>query len=243
MRNEELANRIWDRHSSRLGRTRRTIAFATGATALMAIGMAGFWPKPALAYQDVAKATLNFNSIQWTQNDEGTIRDLGSSNPKTVPAFRQSQRFYARLAPTELQMRSGAKGVWKGLDVKIVPLKTVRNGKPTVLNVQSFHFKVGPSKGLTEKDIRLYAGDFTFTSEFLMKNGSKGTEATLEGRPAIRFSSLVKGKYIVSEDEIYADPKTKRLMFRRFTVSRPTGKRLFTRTISDVIYNGPPPAE
>lgn len=243
MRNEELANRIWDRHSSRLGRTRRTIAFATGATALMAIGAAGFWPKPALAYQDVAKATLNFNSIQWTQNDEGTIRDLGSSNPKTVLAFRQSQRFYARLAPVELQMRSGAKGVWKGMEVRMVPLKIVRNGKQEIQKVQSFHFKVGPSKGLAEENVRDFAGDFTFTSEYLMKRGTTGVETTLDGKPAIRFSSVVKGKYIVSEDEIYADPKTKRLIFRKFTVSRLTGQRLFTRTISDVIYNGPPPTE
>lgn len=243
MRTEELVDRIWNRHSRRIARNRRAVVLSTGAVSLIAIGAAGFWPRPALAYQDVAKATLKFNSIQWTQKDEGTIRDLGSPNPKIVPAFRHLQRFYARLDPADLQIRHGSPGVWKGMEVRMIPVKPIPNGRSdsVQLKVQSFHFKIGPSKNLTAKDVRSFAGDFTFTSEFLMKEGTKGTETTFDGRPAIRFSSVEKGTHIISEDEIFADPKSKRLVFRKFTVSRPSGERLFTRVISDIIYNGPPP--
>lgn len=241
MQNDQLANRIWDRHTKRAARHRRVLSLGGTGLALALVGSATLWPRPALAFQDMTKATLKFKSISWKQLDEGTVRDMGSSNPATVPHFKYVIHHYAKIDPPDLQQRVEPSKTWMGMHKfeMLVPFKH-KDGSIKKVMSPGFGYKPGPSKGVTEEDLRWNITQFINFEGYFPKD-HKPEETEYKGRRAVKFHSRQEGKHIVRDDTILADPNTKRMIYRRFEVTRPTGERLFLREQSDFVYDGPRP--
>lgn len=240
MRNE-LAAQIWDRHRNRVKRNRRLAGLGSVGAVVTVAAMVTLWPRPALAFQDVVKATMNFRSISWKQLDEGTIRDLGSTNPKTVKPFSQRIHHYASYDKLDLQQRIEPSSTWKSLrKFKLpVPFKQ-KDGSIKKLMMPAYAYEPGPSKNLDKSDLYMHLGQFINIKSYFQR-GDKQEETEYLGRPAIKFHYREVGKHVETEDTILADPVTKRMIYRRYAVTRVSGERLFLREQSDFVYDGPKP--
>lgn len=240
MHNQHLADQIWSKHTKRGTRGRKFIGLSTAAAAMSGVAIITLWPQPALAIQDVAKATLSFKTIRWTQLDEGTIRDLGSGKPATVAAFSNTVHHFASYDPLEIRQRVEPSRQWTGTRRSTLPVPWKQNGKVKKAMMPAYFFEPGPSKNLSEGDLAWKIGEFLNVRAFF-ERGDKQEKTEYLGKPAIKFHTREERKYTVSDHTVLADPKTKRMIYHRIVITRPTGEQIYLREQKNFVYDGPQP--
>lgn len=240
MRND-MADRIWERHQARSRRNRKIIAFGSAGAVAAVVMAVTLYPRPALAVQDVAKATKAFRTISWKQLEAGTIRDLGSSNPKTVAAFSKTVHHYVSLKPMDIQLRVEPSKTWKGLRKWKLPIPfKQKDGSIKKMMMPAFGYYPGPAKNLTKDDM-VWHTEQVLNSMMAFARSEKQEEVDYLGRPAIKFHLHEAGKYIETDQVMLADAQTKRLVYRKVEVKRLSGEQLFIREQSDFVYDAPRP--
>lgn len=253
MQSNQLSDAIWDRFETRRKRIRKAVGTGS-AMAVIGIGVAmTAWPRPALAIQEVKQAMEDFNSVQWVQDEEGTIRDMGSDDPAVIPAFHQIVGHYASYQPADIQVSVIKSGnffpnqtvklnTWMGTTrTNMMGMVSIQDQPPVKRMTFSYTPAVGPSKNLGKWDIDQACNEMMSLKNFV-SHVAPAESTQFQGKKAVRFHIREDGAKIVVDDVVIADPATKRMIYRRFEVTRPTGERLFLRELKDFRYDEPSPA-
>lgn len=252
--NDRLADRIWTETRRRARRTANLVRTALCLGGSVVVAGAIVWPRPAFALQDVKRATGAFNTVRWTEHNEGVIRDMGSSNPKRVPFFSSTCKHFVSRMPLDVRMNWDTWNEWRGLQQTLEPVKMRVGDKTVTRKLITRRYRVGASHGLTPADIAMELSSFSFTAyqwdpkakqyrkaDLDAAGWARDDHAVYEGRPVVGFER----RHAFGENEvalkIFADTESKRMVFYQLEYFAPDRSRIFLRTLTDIRYDEPAP--
>ncbi len=249
-----LADRIWIESRRRARRNANLGRVVLSICGVIIVGGAIVWPRSAFAIQEVEQATQDFNTVRWTEHDEGVIRDLGSPNPKRVPFFSSTRQHFVSRKPLDVRAKWDTWNEWRGLQQTIEPVKVRVGNKTVVKKLLRRRYQVGASKGLTAADIAMELSSFSFLAYQWDPREKRYRQADLDAMGWTRNDRVAFGnrtvvgfesRHLFGKNEVavklYADPKSKRMVFYRLEYFAPDGSRIYLRTLTDIRYDAPAP--
>lgn len=249
-----LADRIWSESRRRAKRNANFGRAVLSLCGVAVIGSAIVWPRSAFAIQEVEHATRDFNSVRWSEHDEGVIRDLGSPNPKRVPFFSSTRQHFVSRKPLDVRSKWDTWNEWRGLQQSIEPVKVRVGNKTVVQKLLRSRYQVGASKGLNAADIAMELSSFSFSAYQWDPREKRYREADLDAmgwarNDAVEFGDRTvvgfESRHPFGKNEViiklYADPQSKRMVFYQLEYFAPDGSRIYLRTLTDIRYDEPAP--